>query len=1245
MQNSFINFQAIFKLYLLLLLGGASIAPAFSQTPCQSVTLGQITTTAATCPGNGTITVPAITGGYFTVEGPGITGFLQQDENVFESLNAGTFTVKLYCTGSSSPTSFSVNIASKHSTLGLTLSGTMQCANQGEITATAAGGFNQGGTGTNYQYAMWPSTVGNSDRDDNAVTYGTANQFTSLAAGTYYVRVKDNCNNYYTRSIVLAPAKPAAYVNASGSWNCASSVLSYRYTGALTPIAGGSNLSVASNPGYKYTVYQLNAGDACSATGTVLQAEKTITATADMQFSVPEAVKMVKVVTVSPCGETDSRCYTVPAKPTITLNNYISPQCNAQGGTDIRLAAYWTASSGYTLNTSGLVVSVSSSVVYNGVPFTTISSTAPYTTASQAVFTVSPNYSPYTVTVTDGCGVTTTKTVTVPATGSEPPAIIRTGSQTRQCNAEGNVNATFYLDGWIFGLGTNATKYELIDVATGTVVATKTGPLNDIRQNGITFSDVPAGRTYKIRITTASTTNCPPVSVETTTRTIAPTEGFSFSASATITKDCATGGNTVAITVPGLRLTGTNTLSYKLESADGGTFVSTTATTNNVPAGTYNYTVTLVEASCSSVSKVKTGQLTSVPWQVDPAIDKTVALTCQDLGGSPKTSGSAAIQFSGYGPFRVQYKKSTDAGYTEITGTFASSYLFTSLTSGTTYQFRIIDQCGKTAVQQATVKPLNPRIITNTVEPCVNAPYTLTGSLIDDPTATYTWTKVGDAGFVKAMREYTFSSFSASDNGTYKLSVTLLNGCIVRESMVTINSVNCGQNLPLGSIGNYVWYDVNYNGIQDAGEAGAAGVTTHLEVYVGAAGGDQSNSANWLEIDSKVTSATGYYLYNSLESGTYRVRFDSPAGYTFSTYQALGSDATNTTGTTDSNAGSDGYSGPISIASNLPEGNVGRDNLTIDAGLVAYGSIGDFVWFDANKNGLQDANENPVSGVVVNLYMKNTDGTWGAKLATRTTDANGKYLFDHLQSGIYQVEFVKPGANDFTFQNVTDGDVAKNSNADRITGKTEEIQIDASLAAGNIGRDNMTIDAGLVPAGALPVKLVSFLAKKQDQNAALLRWITTEEISGERFDIEQSVDSKSWFKIGEVKATGNSSVSISYEFIDREPSNGTNYYRLKMIDLDGTFAFSNIRDLKFSVTNDISIYPNPLTDYLYLKSNTRTPVSKMEIFNKDGRLRLTVSKVIPGQAVNIKGLNSGTYLVKIRYDNGSTENLKIVVAP
>jgi hypothetical protein len=120
----------------------------------------------------------------------------------------------------------------------------------------------------------------------------------------------------------------------------------------------------------------------------------------------------------------------------------------------------------------------------------------------------------------------------------------------------------------------------------------------------------------------------------------------------------------------------------------------------------------------------------------------------------------------------------------------------------------------------------------------------------------------------------------------------------------------------------------------------------------------------------------------------------------------------------------------------------------------------------------------------------------------------------------------------------------------------------------------------------LPVVLVQFLATKNNDGSVKVSWATSQEQNAGYYDVERSSDQSGWIKIGSVKAKGYSSTTTNYSLNDPLPIDGTGYYRLKMVDLDGKYTYSKT----ITVTSDNSgvplvIYSNPFTDQIRLKVN------------------------------------------------------------
>lgn len=175
---------------------------------------------------------------------------------------------------------------------------------------------------------------------------------------------------------------------------------------------------------------------------------------------------------------------------------------------------------------------------------------------------------------------------------------------------------------------------------------------------------------------------------------------------------------------------------------------------------------------------------------------------------------------------------------------------------------------------------------------------------------------------------------------------------------------------PTGEIGDFVWHDVNGNGVQEPGEPGIAGVTVTL-------GGAASATTT--------TDANGAYRFGGLAAGSYTVTVAAPAGFVATTANAGG----------DANLDSNGSPASVTLATDTSV------NRSIDFGFTrGSGKIGDYVWYDKDRDGLQEWGEYGLAGVVVTLS--------GPVNAITTTNSHGAYLFTGLPAGTYTVSVATP---------------------------------------------------------------------------------------------------------------------------------------------------------------------------------------------------------------------------------------------
>ncbi len=172
----------------------------------------------------------------------------------------------------------------------------------------------------------------------------------------------------------------------------------------------------------------------------------------------------------------------------------------------------------------------------------------------------------------------------------------------------------------------------------------------------------------------------------------------------------------------------------------------------------------------------------------------------------------------------------------------------------------------------------------------------------------------------------------------------------------------------------------------------------------------------------------------------------------------------------------------------------------------------------------------------------------------------------------------------------------------------------------------------------LPVVLGKFSLQKIN-NSVDITWTTENEINSKNFEVERGVDGKNFSLIGTVEAKGFAS---DYSFIDKKPFNGTNYYRLKQIDKDGKFEYSEIKFSRFNSNTRFEMFPNPA------KSEVNISVEKLigngnilvtDIYGKQVKIQILKDG---NNVLNITSFAKGIYFVNINTNDG-LETKKLIV--
>jgi hypothetical protein len=265
------------------------------------------------------------------------------------------------------------------------------------------------------------------------------------------------------------------------------------------------------------------------------------------------------------------------------------------------------------------------------------------------------------------------------------------------------------------------------------------------------------------------------------------------------------------------------------------------------------------------------------------------------------------------------------------------------------------------------------------------------------------------------------------------------------------------------------------------------------------------------------------------------------------------------------------------------------------------------------------------------VLLKNAAGT--AIIQTTTTDNYGKYRFNNVAPGSYMVKF--PGINTMLpVPALVGGNMEINSKP--APGTSSYV---LTLAPAEI---NLKVDAGYKSASTLPIILSEFNAVYAN-GYAQLKWNTVAEYNSSYFEIERSTNGTDYAAIGRKDAIGNSTTNTDYSFSDLLIQTGPNFYRIKMVDDDGSFVYSKVIFLSTDAKgiNLLLVYPNPFGHKVQVKiESDKNGKLITRVFNSAGNLiRLQTDNISKGTNVivvkNVAELPAGMYYLEVSTDEKS----------
>ena len=193
---------------------------------------------------------------------------------------------------------------------------------------------------------------------------------------------------------------------------------------------------------------------------------------------------------------------------------------------------------------------------------------------------------------------------------------------------------------------------------------------------------------------------------------------------------------------------------------------------------------------------------------------------------------------------------------------------------------------------------------------------------------------------------------------------------------------------------------------------------------------------------------------------------------------------------------------------------------------------------------------------------------------------------------------------------------------------------------------------------ALPVELITFQAEAQEK-AVLLTWETASEINNDFFEVQRSIDGQAFEKIGEVAGQGSNNEAHYYQFIDKQPLEGTVYYRLKQVDYDGMYDYSELVAVEwiYSETTEIApapdvlMFPNPSEGGSFtlrirgMQPNSVVSIKLIDMVGKVHLQQFVEARSLAGSGLRLSpsgSLPAGLYFVNIQQGENTFQKKLIV---
>lgn len=203
------------------------------------------------------------------------------------------------------------------------------------------------------------------------------------------------------------------------------------------------------------------------------------------------------------------------------------------------------------------------------------------------------------------------------------------------------------------------------------------------------------------------------------------------------------------------------------------------------------------------------------------------------------------------------------------------------------------------------------------------------------------------------------------------------------------------------------------------------------------------------------------------------------------------------------------------------------------------------------------------------------------------------------------------------------------------------LTLQGTFSVSGVGND---LTSCAFPVSVLPVAWESYSVSLQNNQTVNIGWSVSQEDNIKGYRVERSADGTNWVSLGFQAPADKSGVSHAYSYIDGNPANGKNYYRVVSVDMDGKESYSNVKAVAINDNSSVSLWPNPAKDVVYVQNRGGSGSFKSGamIFDQSGRILSQVALQDGINTINLSRFPTGTYVIRILLANGETFSQKLL---